>query len=203
MCVSLLSMEKLDVLRKHIALKVDISPSDFDKYVELTTYKEIKKGEFFLREGQVAKYQAFLMRGVMASYSIDNKGEKHVVQIAIEGHWISDLYSFLSGDPAVFTIEALEKCELLLMSQENHEKACNEIPVFERYFRLLTQNALIHHQRRILNIYSESAEERYLKLIREHPEIAQSVPQHYLASFLGIKPQSLSRIRKQIAKNMK
>lgn len=194
-------MDKLDVLRKHIALKVDISPSDFDKYVAFTAYKEVEKGDFFLREGQVAKYQAFLLSGVMASYSIDSKGEKHVVQIAIEGHWTSDLYSFLSKDPALFTIEALEKCELLLMSRENHEKACNEIPIFERYFRLLTQNALIYHQRRISNIYSESAEERYLKLIKEKPEIAQSVPQHYLASFLGIKPQSLSRIRKKIAEN--
>lgn len=199
MWLSLKGMNKLDVLRKHIALKVDVSPSDLDRFVALATTKKIEKGEFFVREGQVARYQAFVLSGVLASYSVDGKGEKHVVQIAIEGHWISDLYSFLSRETAVFNIEALEDCELLLMSHENHEKACNEIPVFERFFRLLIQNALVQHQRRILNIYSESAEDRYLKLIREKPEIAQSVPQHYLASFLGIKPQSLSRIRKQIA----
>lgn len=194
-------MDKLDVLRKHLALKVDISSSDFDRFVALTATRTIKKGEFFVREGKVARYQAFVLRGVLASYSVDAKGEKHVVQIAIEGHWISDLYSFLSKEPAVVNVEALEDCELLLMSLENHEKACNGIPVFERFFRLLIQNALVQHQRRILNIYSESAEDRYLNLIKEKPEIAQSVPQHYLASFLGIKPQSLSRIRKKIAEN--
>lgn len=196
-------MDKLNVLRKHLALKVDISPVDFDRFVSLTTRKKLKKGELFLREGQTAKLQAFILSGVMTSYSIDAKGEKHVVQIAIEGHWISDLYSFLSQDPAILTIEVMEDSELLLMSHAEFERVFDEIPIFERFFRILTQNALIQHQRRILNIYSESAEERYLKLVKEHPDIAQSVPQHYLASFLGIKPQSLSRIRKQIAQNLK
>ena len=199
LCVSLPCMDKLDILQKHISLKVDIDSVDLDRFVALTIPRTIEKGEFFIRTGQVARYQAFVLKGVLASYSIDTKGEKHVVQIAIEGHWISDLYSFLSKEPAVFTVEALEKCELLLMSLENHERACNEIPVFERFFRLLIQNALVQHQRRISNIYSESAEDRYLNLIKEKPEIAQSVPQHYLASFLGIKPQSLSRIRKQMS----
>lgn len=196
-------MNKLEILRKHLSLKVDISNADFDKYIGLTKRIHLKKGEFFLREGKIAKYQAFLLNGVMTTYTIDKKGEKHVLQIAIEGHWITDLYSYLSREPAIYTIEALDDTELLLISKDNFDRACSEIPVFERFFRLLIQNGLIHQQRRISNIYSESAEERYLKLIKEKPEVVQSVPQHLLASFLGIKPQSLSRIRKQIADNSK
>lgn len=196
-----LRMEELDILRKHLSLKVDIKSSDFDEFIGLTKIVHFKKGEFFLREGKVARYQAFLLKGVMVSYTIDKKGEKHVLQIAIEGHWISDLYSYLSKEPSVYTIEVLEDAELLILTKDNFDKACTEIPIFERFFRLLIQNRLIHQQRRISNIYAESAEERYLKLVHEYPEIVQSVPQHYLASFLGIKPQSLSRIRKQIADN--
>lgn len=196
-------MDKLEILRKHLALKVDISNPDFDKYISLTKRVQLKKGEFFLREGKVAKYQAFLLSGVTTTYTVDKKGEKHVLQIAIEGHWVTDLYSYLSREPAIYTIEALEDTELLLISKDNFDRACEEIPVFERFFRLLIQNGLIHQQRRVSNIYSESAVERYLKLLEEKPEVVQSVPQHLLASFLGIKPQSLSRIRKQIAENSK
>jgi CRP-like cAMP-binding protein len=194
-------MENLDLLYKHLSLKVDIGEDDFNKFVTLTKTVQLKKGDFFLREGRVARYQAFLLRGVLASYSIDEKGEKHVIQIAIEGHWTSDLLSFLTREPSKFNIEALESVKLLVISKENFELACKKIPVFERFYRILIQNAFVHLQRRISNIYGESAEVRYLKLVSEKPEIAQSVPQHYLASYLGIKPQSLSRIRKNIAKN--
>ncbi|MCF6360550.1 MAG: Crp/Fnr family transcriptional regulator [Cyclobacteriaceae bacterium] len=196
-------MDKLEFLKKHLALKVDVSDSDFDKFVGLTKTISLKKGEFFLRASKIARYQVFLLSGVMATYTVDKKGEKHVLQIAIEGHWTSDLFSFLAVEPSLFYVEAMEDTELLAISKENFELVCDEIPVFERFFRLLIQNGFIYLQRRILNMYSESAEDRYLKLIREKPEIAQSVPQHYLASFLGIKPQSLSRIRKSIADNSK
>jgi len=194
-------LNKLEILRKHLALKVDISDVDFDKFITLTKEAAVKKGELFIREGQVAKHQAFLLSGVMGAYNVDHKGEKHVLQIAIEGHWISDLYSFLSKEPAVYNVEAFADTKLLIITKDNFDRACNEIPIFERFFRLLMQNGLIHQQQRISNIYSDSAQSRYLKLLKEKPEIAQSVPQHYLASFLGIKPQSLSRIRKSIADN--
>lgn len=196
-------MDNLEILRKHLKLKVNISDADFEKFVNLTEKIQLKKHELLVREGRVAKWQAFLLSGVMGTYAVDNKGEKHIFQIAIEGHWISDLYSYLSKEPALYNVEAFSDAEVLTISKDNFERACEEIPVFNRFFRLLFQNGLIQLHRRISNIYSESAEERYLKLINEKPEIAQSVPQHLLASFLGIKPQSLSRIRKQIAENSK
>jgi CRP-like cAMP-binding protein len=196
-------MDKLEVLRKHLKLKVNISDIDFEKFITFTERKLIKKGEFFVREGRVARYQAFLLRGVMGAYRVDSKGEKHILQIAIEGHWISDLYSYLSKEPAIYNVEAFTDVEVLVITKDNFEQVCNEIPIFERFFRLLIQNGFIHLQSRISNIFSETAEDRYLKLMAEKPEIVQSVPQHYLASFLGIKPQSLSRIRKSIADNAK
>lgn len=192
---------QLKVLKNHLALKVDISQADVDRFIGFTERKQFKRGDFFLRQGRIARHMAFLLSGVMCAYAVDNKGEKHVIQIAIEGHWTSDLSSFLCKEPASYNVEVMESAEVLLITKENFDRACSEIPVFERFFRLLVQNAFIHLQRRISNIYSETAAERYLKLIAEKPEIANSVPQHYLASFLGIKPQSLSRIRNDLAKS--
>ena len=109
------------------------------------------------------------------------------------------MFSFISGEQALFNIQAIETSELILLSKENFQKVCETIPVFERFYRMLIQNAYVHSQKRISRIYKNSAEERYLNLIKEHPEIIQRIPQHYIASYLGIKPQSLSRIRKNLS----
>jgi len=187
-----------DQLYKNINNKVKISEEDFKEFLSLTKTITVKKNEFFINEGSTAKYIAFINTGVLYSYTINNKGDKHVMQIALENHWISDLFSFLTNEPSLFNVQAIETSEIILLSKENFEKACNTIPAFERFFRLLIQNAYVSSQRRISRIYGNSAEERYLKLIKTHPKIIQSVPQLYIASYLGIKPQSLSRIRKNL-----
>jgi len=188
-------------LFKNISNKVKISEQDFEKFMVLTKTITIKKNEFFIDEGSTAKYIAFINTGILYSYTIDDKGDKHVVQIALENHWISDLFSFLANEPSLFNVQAIETSEITILSKENFEKACDTIPAFERFFRLLIQNAYVSSQRRVSRIYGNSAEERYLKLIKTHPKIIQSVPQLYIASYLGIKPQSLSRIRKKLYDN--
>jgi CRP-like cAMP-binding protein len=121
------------------------------------------------------------------------------MQFAFEGWWISDHFSFLTGESAVYNIDALEDSELLLISKQAEEKMLQKIPKFEKYFRILLQNSLIATQRRLISSLSQSAEERYNQLISVCPTIPQRVPQHMMASFLGITPETLSRIRKQIA----
>jgi len=185
-------------LFKNITSKIKISEQDFEKFLSLTKTIEIKKNEFFINEGNRVKYIAFINTGVLYSYSVDDKGDKHVVQIALENHWISDLFSFLSNEPSLFNVQAIEPSKITLISKDNFETACDTIPAFERFFRILIQNAYVNSQRRVSRIYANSAEERYLKLINSNPKIIQSVPQHYIASYLGIKPQSLSRIRKSL-----
>ena len=186
------------LLLKNIAKKVEISTIEFEQFYALTKTIKLRKNEFLINEGSIARYTAFINSGVLYSYSIDEKGEKHVVNIAIEDYWISDLFSFLSGEPSIFNVQAIENSEIVLLSKSNFEIACNTIPSFERFFRLLIQKAYINSQRRISRIYGDSAKERYLKLLKSNPEIIQRVPQHYIASYLGIKPQSLSRIRKNM-----
>lgn len=191
------------LLFNNISKKVNIFPSDFNTFFNFLKGRKISKNDFLLNEGDIANSLAFVVSGVLYSYSIDEKGEKHVIQIAVKNHWISDPYSFLSQEKAIYNVQAIETSEVLLLSKSNFEKACQEIPIFERFFRLLIQNAYIQSMQRISQIYAQTAEERYVKLQKNHPEILDSVPQHYIASFLGIKPQSLSRIRKKLANENK
>lgn len=182
----------------NIKEKTDISEEDFGSFIALTEQVKIAKNDFFINEGHVNNHIAFVNFGALYSYTIDDKGNKHVVQIAIENHWISDLFSFFSQESSVFNIQAIEDTEVTILSKDNFEKACDTIPAFERFFRLLIQNAYVDTLKRVSRIYGNTAEERYLKLIKSNPRIIQRVPQHYIASYLGIKPQSLSRIRKNL-----
>ncbi|MBT33291.1 MAG: cyclic nucleotide-binding protein [Thalassobius sp.] len=187
-------------LFQEIKSVIDITDEDAQKFLSLTKEKTVKRNEFFIREGDTAKYIAFVLSGILYTYYVNEKGEKHIVQIALETHWVSDLASFLSGAPADFNVQAIEEAKLLILSKADFEKACQNIKGFERYFRILVQKAYVHAQKRISKIYGNSAEERYLELLESAPDIMQRVPQHYIASYLGIKPQSLSRIRKNLIK---
>ncbi|MBM2841968.1 MAG: Crp/Fnr family transcriptional regulator [Bacteroidetes bacterium] len=140
---------------------------------------------------------AFVNNGCLRCYSVDDKGEEHIVQFAIEDWWISEPYSALTGEPSEYNIDALEGSELLLLEKEPQRRLLEEIPKFERLFRLLLENRFVATQRRINESLSISAEELYLNFLKTYPDIAKRVPQSQIASYLGITPQSLSRIRKE------
>jgi CRP-like cAMP-binding protein len=161
--------------------------------------KKLRKRQYLLQEGDVCKYVAFVEKGMLRSYSVDEKGVEHIIQFAFEGWWISDQYAFLTGEPSQYNIDALEDCELLLLSRVAEEQMLEKVPKMERFFRLLLQNSMIAMQRRLVSSLSRSAEERYHELVYSCPTIPQRVPQHMMASFLGITPETLSRIRKQVA----
>jgi CRP-like cAMP-binding protein len=136
---------------------------------------------------------------MLRSYTVDDKGYEHILQFASEGWWISDMFSFLTSEPSTYNIDALEDAEILLLNKDANEELLQKVPKMERYFRILSQNALIALQRRLMGSHTQTAEEKYTRLISTYPDITQRVPQHMLASYLGITPETLSRIRKQIA----
>lgn len=179
-----------------------IELSESDKRVLRNNYlvKKLKKRQFFLQEGDVCKYAGFITKGCLKTYTIDKNGDEHVFQIAIEGWWVSDMYSHLTGEPATFTIEALEECELLILDLEARETIFKQIPNYERFHRILLERNYLATQRRVNSMLSSSAEERYLAFINKYPQIVQRVPQLVIASYLGIAPESLSRIRKHLSK---
>lgn len=188
-----------DLLFKTINEKINLSKEEQMLCATFFTRKRLRKKQYLLQQDDVCKYTAFVEKGVLRSYTIDDKGYEHIVQFALEGWWISDIYSFLTGEPSSYNIDALEDAELLLLTKSSNEAMLEKVPKMERYFRLLTQNALIAMQRRLVGSLSQSAEEKYNIILATYPHIIQKVPQHMIASYLGITPETLSRIRKQMS----
>ena len=189
------------LLRSHIekVLNQPITDAEFGQFLELTFQKSYDKKALLAEEGNVCNYIYFIEEGSCYSFMTDHKGEKHTIQFALEGYWISDLYSFFSSRKAVYTLEALENTKVLALNKENFQKACDSIPCFDRFFRILIQNAYVSLQYRLARTNSEEADIRYDEFSKLHPEFIQRIPQYLIASYLGIKPQSLSRIRKENA----
>ncbi|MEO7313939.1 MAG: Crp/Fnr family transcriptional regulator [Ginsengibacter sp.] len=188
-----------ELLSKSFKEKTSISEEEFEFAKTLFKPKKLRKKQYLLQDGDVCKYTAFVEKGLLRTFTVDGKGNDHVLQFSMEGWWIADLYSFYTGEISSYNIEALEDCELLLITEPNYEILLNKIPILERYFRILIQNNLIATQRRLMDSMSVQAEEKYLKLIDNFPDCLQRIPQHMIASYLGITRETLSRIRGNIA----
>ena len=185
-------------LFKSIQEKVLLTQEEMELCKTFFIPKKLRKKQILLQEGDICIYNAFIEKGILRSFTMDEKGNEHIVQFAIEGWWITDLSSFLTNSASVYTIEALEDSELLLLTTSAREALMDKIPMFERYQRLLLQNAYIANQARINSALTETAEEKYINLANVYPGIVKRVPQHMIASYLGLTPETLSRVRKQI-----
>ncbi len=158
--------------------------------------KKLKKGEFMQREGEVVKHGAFVAKGFLRSYVIDNKGKEHIIQFAPENWWISDKAGISKQALATFFIDAIEDSEIFLMDFDSHYTCLQKIPAYAASFQMGMQKRGAAKDKRIVQSLSATAEERYNDFMETYPSIVQRVPQHMLASFLGITPETLSRIRK-------
>jgi CRP-like cAMP-binding protein len=179
--------------------KVQLTEAEKELSQSFFLPKKLRKRQYLLQEGDPCKYVAFVEKGMLRSYTIDEKGGEQIDQFAFEGWWIADQYSFLTGEASLYTIDALEDCELLLLSRAAEEQLMEQVPKMERYFRILLQNSLIATQRRLMGTLRHTAEKRYTDLVQSCPTIQRRVPQHMMASFLGITPETLSRIRRGMA----
>jgi len=188
-----------ELLHKKVFEAIAITEEEFEFCKTLFIPKKIRKKQYLLQEGDICAHTAFVEKGMLRTYSIDEKGNEHILQFSPEGWWVSDLYSFLTREPSFFNIEALEDTELLLITKPSWDLLLEKIPAFERYFRILIQNNLIATQRRLMSSISETAEKKYLKLLESQPDCVQRVPQHMIASYLGITRETLSRIRGQMS----
>jgi CRP-like cAMP-binding protein len=189
-----------DLLRAHIRKRVALTDEEFDRCSSYFTQKKIRKRQFLLQEGEICRDIAFVTAGCLRAYTIDHKGNEHVIQFAVPDWWISDLASYLDGSPATQTIDALQDSEVLLLDRSVRDELLNAVPVLERFFRLLLEANYIATHRRIQDSLSASAEERYLTFLKTYPDLAGQIPQAHIASYLGITPQSLSRIRRELAR---
>lgn len=188
-----------ELFSEKIRQQISITDEEFEYCKTLFIPKKLRKRQYLLQEGDVCRYTAFVEKGMLRTFTVDEKGNKPILQFSFEGWWIADLLSFFTEEPSIYNIEALENCELLLITKPSWNQLLEKVPAFERYFRILIQNNLIATQRRLMSSLSESAEEKYKKLIENFPDCLHRVPQHMIASYLGITPETLSRIRGQLA----
>ncbi|MDN3693202.1 Crp/Fnr family transcriptional regulator [Chryseobacterium tructae] len=186
-----------EVLLSHIQNKVEINDEQKILIQNFFTIKKLKKKQYLLQEGDVCKCLSFVSKGLLKSYFPDEKGNEHINMFAFEGWWISDFNSFIHQEKAVLNIDAVEDTEVLLITLDDYEKMMLEVPVMDRYFRILYQNSLVTKDYRLLVSNGYSAEEKYLQLAQKNPEMMKRVPHNLIASYLGLAPETISRIRKK------
>ena len=185
-------------LRTHIEKRVQLEDAEFSECCKYFIYKKLKKKQFFLHEGEVCRYIGFVVSGCLRVYTIDHLANEHIIQFGVEDWWVSDMNSYLSGAPSVYNIDVLRESELLMLDKDNRENMLEAVPKMERFFRLLLEANYVSTHNRINDALSKTAEERYLRFIKNYPRLFEKIPQHYIASYIGITPQSLSRIRKEL-----
>lgn len=187
----------LDYIGKHIELSEE-DISTLSKHVKVRTYL---KGQYIVQQGDVCRYESFVISGCAKTFFVDPEGTEHVVMFAIENWWTADLGSFITQEPADYNVQCLEKTTVAQFSYEGLEHLYSEIQEFERFFRIIIQNAFVASQKRIVRNFSRSAKERYLIFREQYPDIEQRVPQYLIASYLGITKQFLSKIRAGLAQD--
>jgi len=173
-----------------------LSAADKDLIRDTCIPKKVLKGEFLLREGDPLKYGTFVCKGFLRSYVVDNKGKEHIIQFAPENWWIADKAAGTEGKASCF-IDAIEDSALLLVDQAGHLKMLEKVTAYGKSFQAGMQKRSAAKDKRIIHSLVADAEERYNDFIQTYPSIAQRVPQHMLASYLGIAPETLSRVRRK------
>ena len=191
-------------LINYITERVELTPNEQKLVADAFYLKQFKKKEFFLEQGKPNKMEGFVVSGTFRVFHIDNKTTEHVLYFGFKDWWVGDSASFNSDIPSFLNIQAMEESWLLCVNWEEKEKLYASVPKMERLFRIITMRTLAVLQKRFFLTVGASAEDRYQELIQRHPGIEQLVPQHQIASYLGILPESLSRMKKLLhAKNRK
>lgn len=157
-----------------------------------------KQGELAVTSGEPCKYMMYVYSGCLMSYYTDPQGNLHVIQFATSGWWTGDLHSFTNYTPSIYSTKALSETEVLLLTKPDLDELFANVQQFERYFRIIFQNSLVTHQFRIIQNFSFTAEQRYLSFQKKYPSLEQYVPLKYIASYLGITPEFLSKIRRKL-----
>lgn len=187
-------------LKEYLLAKLPLTDAQFAALAQTLEPRILARQQVLVRQGEVGRYGAFVARGCLRSFVVDKKGKEHVLQFAPENWWIADQHGLLHHEPALFSIDALEDSQVLLFGPEFYRQLPRLGPAFQTFFYGLQQNSLQAMQKRLIATLSATAEERYLDFIRTYPSLTRRLPQRLIAAYLGITPESLSRIRKELAR---
>lgn len=188
-------------LHQHINQVISISDQEMHEFLSLFSEEHIKKKHFLIKPEDAVTKEHYVVKGCLKAYYLDIHGEKHIIQFAIEDWWISDFDAFFNSQPAKLYIEAIEDSKVLSIQKETLEMAYVRIPKLERFFRIKATDAFVAAHKRILSTLEKSATDRYLDFCQSYPNITNRVHDYHVANYLGIKPESLSRIKKALDTN--
>lgn len=163
------------------------------------TRRKVKRRQMILQEGFTCKHYTFVVQGCFKMYGVDDKGTEHNIQFAAENEWIADIGSFHSGKPSGFCIEAIEPSEIIQIEQQDLYFLYTNIPKLDRIFKVIIENKFVELQNRVLQNISSTAQQRYLFFLEQYPHLANRLPNTQIASYLGITPEFLSKVRKDLA----
>jgi len=189
-----------DRIIRNISNHIEPGPEEIAFFTSLFTYRELKRKEFLLRAGEICRQMSFVDTGCLKIFHLGNEGVEHIVKFAPEDWWAVDVESFTLHNPSFYSIQAIEPVGVLQLTRENYDRLCTEAPRFERFFRILFQNSFIALQRRVQQGLSATAAERYRHFQDKYPQLEQRISQKQIASYLGITPEFLSMLRRQLAK---
>lgn len=183
-----------ELILAHVGRHVTLDKQDQDKFCEALQLRKLRRRQYLLQEGDYCRYDHFVIKGGLRQYEVDEEGRENVMQFGFEDWWITDWYSMLTNTPTVYNIEALEDTEVLQIERAKLEQLFLEIPLLERYFRIIILNAFVALQRRVL-FMQKSATERYEEFLVRYAHVEQRVSQQHVASYLGITRETLSRLK--------
>jgi CRP-like cAMP-binding protein len=190
----------IDILINNFLKFGSLSPEEKEAIIQSTEIKEFKKGSFILREGQKSTNTYFILSGCVRQYNLSD-GEEKTTHFFIEDDWVIAVNEVSDESSSLFNWICMEDCILVSGNEHKAQDLFRKHPRLETISRRIVEDAFSKTQKSILSYYSESPEQRYLSLLKTQPDIIQRVPQYHLASYLGIQPESLSRIKNRIAKN--
>lgn len=185
----------------NISKYINLTPQEADHFISLLQPRALKRKEFLLADGDICKHSAFVTSGILRGYTIDQNGIEHVMNFAPPGWWMADMYSLLSQRPGNLYIEASERTEVVLLSKTSQEKLYQDVPRFERFFRIITENSLVAYQQRLMDNLSLPAEERYNNFCKRYPSLIHTLPKKDIASYIGVTPEFFSRMQAKMLKN--
>ena len=187
------------ILLQSLSKYIQLSTEEENFFLSLLQSRKIKKKQFVLQEGEISNSVKFVLSGLLRLYSVDKNGFEHIIQFAPSGWWIGDLMSYQKQQPGNLFIDAIEETELIEISRSTMEQLYTEVPKFERFFRILSENALSAYQQRLSANLSLPAKDRLAYFVELYPSLLQQLPQKYIASYIGVTPEFLSKMLNQPA----
>lgn len=181
--------------------KADLNSAEVDYFFDKAESKSLRKNEHLIKAGDQETHFILIKSGCLMTYFKDPNDQVHAIQFGQEMWWTGDLDAIFNGNSSSYAVKALAPSEIYVLTKKDFEEINQKYPSFERYFRILFQNALISHQKRIIRNISFSAEEKYLEFVKIHPRLELIVPQKYIASYMGITPEFLSKIKRKLAES--